>query len=1199
LKKLKSQRNKDFFLYSRFFKSKLDLAAEAEAANSQTEDSEMETLYCEEIDTVESETEVHQKLKLYNELLGVSEEDALNSYPRFVRLYIGEKHQSEICFLDEGAQTTYCLRSLLDDLVKGKDYLWLKEDALLVSYNGHPSKARKIKIHLSDGKKSIYPHIYVVDDVMTKNKSKLRLGIDVQSKIGIRKYIPKHLLGYSIEETDQSDIQFHEPSVPKAADLESNPAAKRLLRKIRKLLKMNSKIHTPLLEAPLLPFSKEIRKNGIHTEQYPLPSIYADFLKKDNDQKIANGQIREALDTDSLLAQSNSPVWIASRGTKIRRVDNLRRLNKHLPNLSNTLPKIVSLMAKLGKINGKFYCIIDLKDGFHNILIHPSDRPILGFTDADGRRFEWLTLPQGLKVSSTIFHSIIEKVIRPHSQFCFNYVDDLIVCGETAEEVLENALKVLKTLTENHLKVNAEKIKLAVNEFDFLGHTIVSTDKGLIIKPDAKKIIHMQNMPRPKTLKEVQQLFGMMNYLRQYIPRFSHLLYPIIQLLKHARKDKYVKWKGKHEECFKNFIEILKHQMSQLHQDMLRYSPSDVDIFLSTDASTRGIGGCLSFRTKDGDEKVISFNSRTLTESEMKYTVPKLEMLSIIYNLDFYKHLLVGRRFTIRCDSQICCHLLASINEKKSNLFLNNWLNQLQNYDFSIEHISSRRNIIPDVLSRFYPHEKEYSVESVSIEIQRLARSSKKKDMVKLIKKIHDTNHFGINLTYYFIKTVLNLSVPLRLVQEVVKGCKRCNAYSTPPFMLRKAFKHFTSQYPLQRIVGDVLFLTENTNGRAVIVFVDLFTRFTFLYPISSFSAEATANVLLSLFSNWGIPEETLFDQGTNFLNQLNLELSEKLMFSPFFTLTGDHQANGVSERQCRTVLESVLKNLNSVDWTDSIDLIQFSLNCRPISKLGNITPFELMYGRPPFTRKAQSKYKSYSKTMKVVLRNWKYLNKYIFPKVVELHNVHPTDPKKRVSNLFPGDAVVIRNRKKSTKMDKRWFGPLKVVEIIHNEVVTEDANGISMGSYSMPDTKKVLLQKGERVLTQFEFESSKLENSEIEKEPVDEEYIPTEQSPLRKFNSVKSKKKTLNSTFKAGRREIKVNSTNSSSNNSNSSSPSGLESRNTRKKRSSNNTSHAGVLSRISKSPTKLKLVSERFRNEIKNLIESGAKRKRTQTKK
>jgi hypothetical protein len=85
---------------------------------------------------------------------------------------------------------------------------------------------------------------------------------------------------------------------------------------------------------------------------------------------------------------------------------------------------------------------------------------------------------------------------------------------------------------------------------------------------------------------------------------------------------------------------------------------------------------------------------------------------------------------------------------------------------------------------------------------------------------------------------------------------------------------------------------------------------------------------------------------------------------------------------------------------------------------------------------------------------------------------------------------------------------------------------------------------------------NDRLEKSEIEKEPVDEEFIPTEQSPLRRFNSVKSKKKDLNSTSVTKRREIRANSENSSSNNSNSTSPSGLESRNKSRKKKSNNTS-------------------------------------------
>jgi hypothetical protein len=60
------------------------------------------------------------------------------------------------------------------------------------------------------------------------------------------------------------------------------------------LLQLLDPIRT--IEAPLLPFIQEIRRIGIHTEQYLLPTIYGKFPEKDNAQKVANEQIREALD---------------------------------------------------------------------------------------------------------------------------------------------------------------------------------------------------------------------------------------------------------------------------------------------------------------------------------------------------------------------------------------------------------------------------------------------------------------------------------------------------------------------------------------------------------------------------------------------------------------------------------------------------------------------------------------------------------------------------------------------------------------------------------------------------------------------------------------------------------------------------------------------------------------------------------------
>eukprot|EP01080_Neovahlkampfia_damariscottae_P006246 gene6246-10254_t len=98
-----------------------------------------------------------------------------------------------------------------------------------------------------------------------------------------------------------------------------------------------------------------------------------------------------------------------------------------------------------------------------------------------------------------------------------------------------------------------------------------------------------------------------------------------------------------HQNCVSLALKALKLEFSKLSFDLLSHDPEDVTITVHTDASSTGIGGFLSYHLNNNpeNEKVVSFNSRSTKNSELNYSVPKLELLSIVYNLDTYKHFLI------------------------------------------------------------------------------------------------------------------------------------------------------------------------------------------------------------------------------------------------------------------------------------------------------------------------------------------------------------------------------------------------------------------------------------------------------------------------------------------------------------------------------------------------------------------------------
>ena len=76
---------------------------------------------------------------------------------------------------------------------------------------------------------------------------------------------------------------------------------------------------------------------------------------------------------------------------------------------------------------------------------------------------------------------------------------------------------MFEKVRSHELKLNKSKCQIAINELVFLGH-VISRDG---IKADPKKIHAISNLPQPANKTELQNFFGMLNYLGKFIPNFS------------------------------------------------------------------------------------------------------------------------------------------------------------------------------------------------------------------------------------------------------------------------------------------------------------------------------------------------------------------------------------------------------------------------------------------------------------------------------------------------------------------------------------------------------------------------------------------------------------------------------------------------------------------------------------------------------
>ena len=129
-------------------------------------------------------------------------------------------------------------------------------------------------------------------------------------------------------------------------------------------------------------------------------------------------------------------------------------------------------------------------------------------------------------------------------------------------------------------------------------------------------------------------------------------------------------------------------------------------MYLHTDASDFGIGAHL-FQLKDGKELPIAFLSKALNPTEIKWSVPERECYAIFFALVKYKYLLRDIKFTLRTDHRNLTFLNESFQQK-----VKRWKIAIMHFNFDIEHIPGKDNVVTDALSRLIKIPKLVQAES-------------------------------------------------------------------------------------------------------------------------------------------------------------------------------------------------------------------------------------------------------------------------------------------------------------------------------------------------------------------------------------------------------------------------------------------------------------------------------------------------------
>jgi hypothetical protein len=282
----------------------------------------------------------------------------------------------------------------------------------------------------------------------------------------------------------------------------------------------------------------------------------------------------------------------------------------------------------------RVFSTLDITSAYNQIPVREADVPKTAFVTKYGL-YEFTTMPFGLCNTPATFQRVMKLALSGLQwNTCLIYLDDVIIFSKTHEEHADKLRSVLERIRAAGLKLKPSKCYLFQEEVTFLGHII--SHEGILPNPD--NVARLAKWPQPANVKEVRSFLGLGNYYRRFVKNYSTLVKPLTELTK---KDRVFGW----SEACQNAFTALKEAL--LGPEIMAY-PSEIgDYILNTDACDVSIGAVLS-QVQDGREKVIAYGSRTLNKAEKNYCVTDRELLAVRHFVEYYKHYLLGRRFTVR-----------------------------------------------------------------------------------------------------------------------------------------------------------------------------------------------------------------------------------------------------------------------------------------------------------------------------------------------------------------------------------------------------------------------------------------------------------------------------------------------------------------------------------------------------------------------
>jgi len=215
---------------------------------------------------------------------------------------------------------------------------------------------------------------------------------------------------------------------------------------------------------------------------------------------------------------------------------------------------------------------------------------------------------------------------------------------------------------------------------------------------ESDRISKIDDLPIPKSVRDVQVLLGFANFYRRFIRKYAKVTFPLTELLKrgetadttkHSQKSNKPRYKWE----WTRDAELAFRKLKKAFTDapILQHFDPQKPIILQTDASGFAIAGILNQFDGFGILRPVNFYSRKCSAAEQNYDTYDRELLAIVETMKQWRHYLEGanHKILVQCDHKNLEYFQTSkvLSRRQAR-----WAEILFSYDFVIEHLEGKKN---------------------------------------------------------------------------------------------------------------------------------------------------------------------------------------------------------------------------------------------------------------------------------------------------------------------------------------------------------------------------------------------------------------------------------------------------------------------------------------------------------------------------